>query len=83
MGVVIDRTGEFDKARAEITLFCLPREIERIDGDAMPAQTRSGIERLKAEWFGGCGLDETSQISISMRRQNGLSSSTSAMSTQR
>ena len=53
----VDVTGELDKSRFDSSLFGLPRQIERIDGDAMPAQAGARIERHEAEWLGGRGVD--------------------------
>jgi len=41
--VGVNLTGEFDEAGAEVPLFGLPREIERVDGDAVAAQACSFV----------------------------------------
>ena len=45
----VDVASQFDKARLNPGLLRFPGEIERIDRDTVPAQTRSGIERHKAK----------------------------------
>ena len=67
--VVVDLSGQFDEASAEIKFFGFPREIEGIDGNAMPAQARSGIKRMKAERLGGSGFDDLPDIDVHAQAQ--------------
>src|SRR5665213_697327 len=48
----VDLASQLDEACAEVELTGLPREIKRVYGDAMTAQTGAGIEGLEAEWLG-------------------------------
>ena len=54
----VDFAGQLDEAGAEVELLGLPREIERIDGDAMAAQAGAGIKGLKAEGLGLGRVDD-------------------------
>src|SRR5581483_1647844 len=54
----VDFAGELDEAGAEVKLLGLPGEVERINWDAVSAQARSGVEGVKTERLGGCGLDD-------------------------
>src|SRR5687768_345751 len=49
--------GERDEVRLEVVCTCLPRKIERIDQDAVTADTRTRIEWHEAEWLRRCCLD--------------------------
>src|SRR6516165_6779420 len=46
---IVDLAGELDEAGRNLELARLPREIERVDWDAVPAETRSRIEGHVAE----------------------------------
>src|SRR5947209_2837677 len=50
--------GKRNKIRFEIMCSCKPRKIERIDENAMSADTRTGIERHEAEWLCRCRIDD-------------------------
>ena len=41
---VVDLSGKLDEARMEVKLFGFPRKIERINRNAVPAETWAGIE---------------------------------------
>src|SRR5262249_5747088 len=58
----VDLSGKFDKTSLKIKLARSPREIERIDRDAMATQTRTGIKRMEAEWLGGCSVNDFPDI---------------------
>ena len=47
----VDLPRQLDEASVEVPLFRFPREVERIHRDAVPAQTRPGLEGLKAKGF--------------------------------
>src|SRR5260370_41676355 len=49
----IDLTRYFNKPGMKVELFGLPGKIKWINRNAVPAQPRSRIERVKAERFGG------------------------------
>src|SRR5439155_16723677 len=58
----VDLTGQFDEPRVLSVLPRLPREIKRIDRDAMPSKTRTGIERHETKGFGSGSLDHLPNI---------------------
>ncbi len=45
----VDLPGQLDEARLEVVLLRLPRQVERVDGDAVAAEAGAGIERHEAE----------------------------------
>src|SRR4029077_1495136 len=53
---------QFDETYAEIKLLSLPGEIKRMNWNAMPTQSWTRIEGLKAERLGGCGADHFENI---------------------
>ena len=53
----VDFAGQLDEARREIVFARFPRQIERIDRDAMAAESGARIERHEAEGLGGRGVD--------------------------
>src|SRR5579862_6059217 len=55
--VHVDLAGEFDEANVKIELARLPCQIERIERNAVSADTRSRIESHNAERLGGSGVD--------------------------
>src|SRR5487761_2640199 len=54
--------GQFNELCAEVISLCLPREIERVNGDAMTAESGAGIERMKSEGLGFGGVDHLPNI---------------------
>ena len=56
--VGVDLAGKLNKACGHAKLAGLPSEIERVDRDAVAAETRTGIKRLVAEWFGTGAADD-------------------------
>ena len=58
----VDFSGQLDEAGVKIELLRLPREIERVDGDAVAAEAGAGIEGLKSEWLGLGGADDFKQV---------------------
>src|SRR5690606_4985937 len=55
--LTVDITGQFDESRLNAGLLRLPGKIERIDGNAVPAQARTRIERHEAERLCGRRVD--------------------------
>ena len=55
--VLVDLAGELDEPRREVELARLPREVERVDRDAVAAEARAGIERHEAERLRRRGVD--------------------------
>src|SRR5579864_1799073 len=53
----VDLAGELDETRRYVVFARLPGEIEGIDGNAVPAEARTRIERHEAEGLGGGRLD--------------------------
>src|SRR5437016_12216964 len=53
----IDLARQLNESSMEVELFRLPRKIEWIDGNAMSAQPRPRIERLKTKRFGRSRLN--------------------------
>src|SRR5262249_28594921 len=60
----VDMASELDEAALEPILSRLPRQIKRIDRNAVAAETRSRVERHEAEWFGACGLDHFPYVDV-------------------
>ncbi len=58
----VDLAGELDEAGVKVKLLCLPRKIEGIDGDAMAAESRAGVESLVAEGLGFGGVDHFKDV---------------------
>ena len=58
----VDVPRQLDEARLHTGLLGLPTQVEGIDGDAVPSQTRAGVERHEAEWLGGRGVDHLPDI---------------------
>src|SRR5688572_13978052 len=52
----IDLPRQLDEARFEADLLDLPREVERVDGNAVAPEAGTRIERHEAKWLRGCGL---------------------------
>src|SRR5262249_40214436 len=46
---IVDLPGELDEGSGNVVFPRLPRQVEGIDWDAMPSETRSGIKRHVAE----------------------------------
>src|ERR1039458_3395193 len=67
--VVVDLSGKLDEAGAEIKLFGLPREIEGVNGNAMPAQAGAGVKGMKAERLGGSGRDHLPDVDVHAQAQ--------------
>ena len=53
----VDFSRQFDEARVHAILPRLPGQVIGIDGDAVPAQARSGVERLEPERLGRSRLN--------------------------
>src|SRR5215831_10092392 len=62
--LAVDVPCEFDKSGFDAGLLGLPRKIERIDGNAMPAKARSGEEWHKTERLGGRGFYDFPNVDI-------------------
>src|SRR5579859_3384095 len=56
--VDVDFAGEFNEPCAKIKLPCFPREIERINGNAVASEPGARIEGLKAEGLGLGRVDD-------------------------
>src|SRR5262249_42396550 len=54
----IDVVGQRDEARLVAIEAHLPGQVERIDGDAVPADARPGVERHEAEGLGGSSVGD-------------------------
>src|SRR5271165_2974717 len=67
--VVVNLSGQLDEAGLEIKLFRFPREIERVDGNAVPAQARAGIKGMEAERLGGGGFNDLPDIDAHAQTQ--------------
>src|SRR5712692_3283772 len=60
--VGVDFTGQFDKTGLKVVFLGLPGKVKGIDGNAVPAQSRSRIKGLKAKRFGGGSADDLPDI---------------------
>src|SRR5450432_1094476 len=58
----IDFTGELDEEGVLAVFPRFPREIERVDGDAVSTQPRTGIKWHEAEGFGLRCVDDLPNI---------------------
>src|SRR5438270_2513521 len=58
----IDIAGQLDKSSFDSSLLALPRQVKRIDGNAMPAESGSGIERHEPKWLGSGCIDHLPNI---------------------
>src|SRR5258708_33514422 len=56
--VVVNFSRQLDEAGAEVEFPGFPRKVERVDRDGVSAETRSGIERMKAERLGRSCCDD-------------------------
>src|SRR5207302_8800384 len=54
----VDFSGKLNEAGAKVPFLGFPGKVERIDRNTVSAKSRSGIERLEAEWFGRSGADD-------------------------
>lgn len=68
--VGVDLAGELDEVGAEIHLLGLPGKVEGVDGDAMTAQPRAGVEGHEAEGFGGGAVDRFPDIDVHLVGQH-------------
>ena len=81
--VLVDLAGELDELGVEVVLARLPREVERVDRDAVPAEARARARSdMKPNGF-VAAASTTSQTSMPIRSQSCASSLTSAMLTER
>ena len=60
----VDLSRQFDEAGIELILPRLPCQVKGIDGDAVAAQPRAGIEGLEAEGFGLGGFDNLPDVDV-------------------
>src|ERR1019366_9313206 len=58
----VDLARQFYEASREIVFAGLPGEVERVDGDAVAAETGSRIESLEPERFGLRSVDDLPDI---------------------
>ena len=56
--VGVDLAGEFDEPRVDAVLARLPRQVERVDGNAMAADAGAREVRREAERLGRRGADD-------------------------
>ena len=54
----VDVVGERDEARLVAVETHLPGEVQRVDGNAVPPDSRPRVEGHEAEGLGGGGLDD-------------------------
>ena len=54
----VDLVRELDEAGVVLEGLELPRQVQGIDGDAVPTQPRAGIERHEAKRLAGRGVDD-------------------------
>jgi hypothetical protein len=45
-----------------VELACAPAQIERVDGQAVPAHARSGLQAHEPVGLGGCGVDDLPDV---------------------
>jgi len=58
----VDLARQLDKAGVLTVFTRLPREVERVDGDAVPAQAGAGIKRHEAERLGLGRIDDLPDV---------------------
>ena len=59
---VVDFAGQFDESGGHADFAGLPRQVKRVDGNAVPAQAGAGVERLEAEGLGAGGGDHLPDV---------------------
>src|SRR3954454_11556811 len=62
--LLVDLAGELDELRVETELARLPREIEGIDRDAVPAEAGARTEPHEAERLGCCRVHDFPHIDV-------------------
>ena len=60
--VLVDLAGELDEAGREVVLARLPREVERVDRDAVAAEAGARIEAHEPERLGVCRVDDLPDV---------------------
>src|SRR5581483_6551622 len=60
----VDVAGELDETAFEPALARLPRQIERVDRNAVPAEAGAGIERHEAERLRLRGFDDLPDVDV-------------------
>src|SRR5258708_33424882 len=65
----VDFDGHFDEAGLEVKFPGFPGEIERVYRNAMSAQSRPGIKRMKTKRLGGSRLDYFPDIDVHAQAQ--------------
>ena len=66
----VDLAGQLDEPRAHVELTGLPGQVERVDGNAVPAQARTWVERVESERFGAGGGDDLPHVDAHVVQQN-------------
>ena len=69
--VGVDVGGELDEMGGVLVGFHLPGKVERVDGDAVPAQAGTGGELHEAEGLAGGGIDHLPDIHAHAVAHNG------------
>ena len=62
--VLVDLSGQLDELCIEVELARLPREVERIDREAVSAEPRAGLEAHEAERLRRRGLDDLPDVDM-------------------
>src|SRR5581483_6784749 len=62
--VVVDLAGKLDEARVEVELARLPREVVRVERDAVAAETRPGLEGHEPERLRRGGADHFPDVDV-------------------
>src|SRR5450756_234758 len=59
---IVDLARRLDKLQVDIVLLGFPRQVEGIDGDAVPPDARPWVERHEAIWLGLGSFDDLPDI---------------------
>src|SRR5579885_3818337 len=60
----IDIPGQLNEPGLDSCLLRFPRKIKGIDGDAVAAETRTGIKRHESKGFSGSGFDDFPDVDV-------------------
>ncbi len=60
----VDFAGQFDEPRVVSLFASQPGKVKRVDRDAMPTQTRSGIKRVESKWLGLGRIDHFPDVDV-------------------
>src|SRR5450759_5697218 len=67
---IVDLARRLDKLQVDIVLLGFPRQVERIDGDAVSADARSRVERHEAIWLSLGSFDDLPDIHVHLFAQD-------------